>query len=139
MHFLSNLITIISNANAAKLNSVSCKISTRNELNYIFQILTILQKEGIIRGFSYIKKRRSNKKATHIIIIYLKYNEQGNNVIKSIFIVSKSSRPVYIKTATFWQPQTSSGFFLISTKYGIITDTIARQYNLGGYILFGIT
>ena len=101
MHFLSNLITIISNANAAKLNSVSCKIATRNELNYIFQILTILQKEGIIRGFSYIKKRRSNKKATHIIIIYLKYNEQGNNVIKSIFIVSKSSRPVYIKTATF--------------------------------------
>jgi len=101
MHFLSNLITIISNANAAKLNSVSCKISTRNELNYIFQILTILQKEGIIRGFSYIKKRRGNKKATHIIIIYLKYNEQGNNVIKSIFIVSKPSRPVYIKTATF--------------------------------------
>ena len=73
MHFLSNLITIISNANAAKLNSVSCKISTRNELNYIFQILTILQKEGIIRGFSYIKKRRSNKKATHIIIIYLNH------------------------------------------------------------------
>ena len=132
MNFLSNLITSISNANSAKLNSVSCKISTRNELNSVIQILIILQKEGIIRSFTYIKNHTQ-------IIIYLKYNELGNNVIKSIFMVSKPSRPVYIKTKTFWQPQRASGFFLISTKYGIITDIKARQYNLGGYLLLGIT
>lgn len=94
MNFLSNLITSISNANSAKLNSVSCKISTRNELNSVIQILIILQKEGIIRSFTYIKNPTQ-------IIIYLKYNELGNNVIKSIFRVSKPSRPVYIKTKTF--------------------------------------
>ena len=132
MHFLSNLITTISNANAAKLNNISCKFSTRNEFNYIRQILIILQKEGIIRHFTYTKNPTR-------IIIYLKYNELGNNVIKSIFIVSKPSRPIYIKSKTFWQPQISSGFFIISTKYGIITDAKARQYNLGGHILFGIT
>lgn len=132
MHFLSNLITALSNANAAKLNNISCKFSTRNEFNYIRQILIILQKEGIIRLFTYTKNPTR-------IVIYLKYNELGNNVIKSIFIVSKPSRPVYRKSKTFWQPQISSGFFIISTKYGIITDTKARQYNLGGHILFGIT
>ena len=94
MHFLSNLITAISNANAAKLNNISCKLSTRNEFNYIRQILIILQKEGIIRLFTYTKNPTR-------IVIYLKYNELGNNVIKSIFIVSKPSRPVYRKSKTF--------------------------------------
>ena len=75
-------------------NSVSYKISTRNELNSVIQILIILQKEGIIRSFTYIKNPTQ-------IIIYLKYNELGNNVIKSIFRVSKPSRPVYLKTKTF--------------------------------------
>ena len=140
MHFLSNLITSLSNANSAKLNSISFKISTKNEFNYIFQILKILQKEGRIRGFTfnYIKAAQFKTKSAEFII-YLKYNERGLNVIKSIFLVSKTSRPVYRKTKSFWQPQITSGFFLISTKYGIRTDFRARHFNLGGYVLFGIT
>jgi ribosomal protein S8 len=102
MHFLSNLITSLSNANSAKLNSISFKISTKNEFNYIFQILKILQKEGRIRGFTFnhIKAAKFKTKSAEFII-YLKYNERGLNVIKSIFLVSKTSRPVYRKTKSF--------------------------------------
>ena len=141
MTFLSNLIVSISNGSHAKLETISCRLPQLNEFSYVFQILTILQKQGVIRGFSYKKKvKYSNKVSINdSFIIYLKYNGLGESVIKSIFIISKASRPVYVKTSSFWQPQTSSGFFVLSTKYGIITDIEARRFNLGGYLLFGVT
>jgi ribosomal protein S8 len=35
--------------------------------------------------------------------------------------------------------QSTTGFFVLSTSYGIITEMDARRYNVGGCILFGIT
>jgi len=103
MHFFSNLIVSISNASHAKLNSLSFNLAQRNQFSSIFFILTLLQKQGIIRGFTYKKKVKStnNKIINDSFIIYLKYNNTGDSVIKSIFIISKPSRPVYVKTGSF--------------------------------------
>ncbi len=141
MNFLSNIVVSISNGSHAKLDAVIYRIPQLNEFSSIFQILTVLQKQGVIRGFSYKKKNKYTNENCIIdsFIIYLKYNGNGDSAINSIFIVSKPSRPVYVKTGSFWQPQTSSGFFVISTKYGIITDIEARRFNLGGCLLFGVT
>lgn len=141
MNFLSNIIVSISNGSRAKLDTVSCTLPQINEFSSVFNILTLIQQQGVIRGFSYKKKIKytNEKNSKDTFNIYLKYNGIGDSVIQSIFIVSKPSRPVYVKTGSFWQPQTSSGFFVMSTKYGIITDIEARRYNLGGCLLFGVT
>ena len=97
-------------------------------------ILTILRNNGVIRAFSYLPSKDKNK-----FVIYIKYDQIGNNVIRSIFNVSKPSRKLYVSSKALWQPQSTTGFFVLSTSYGIITDIDARRYNVGGCILFGIT
>jgi len=56
MNFLSNIVVSISNGSHAKLDAVIYRIPQLNEFSSIFQILTVLQKQGVIRGFSYKKK-----------------------------------------------------------------------------------
>jgi len=72
-------------------------------------------------------------------MIYLKYDESGKSVIDSLFLVSKPSRRIYMSSSAIWQPQTTTGFFILSTPIGICTDIEARRYNVGGEILFGVT
>jgi len=103
MNFLSNIIVSISNGSHAKLDAVVCHLPQLNEFSSIFQILTLLQKQGVIRGFSYKKKAKyTNENNTKdVFIIYLKYNGSSESAINSIFIISKPSRPVYVKTGSF--------------------------------------
>jgi ribosomal protein S8 len=44
-----------------------------------------------------------------------------------------------MSSSAIWQPQTTTGFFILSTPIGICTDIEARRYNVGGEILFGVT
>jgi len=134
MKNISNLITCIRNAKNAKLNSVIWSINKNTKITNIEQVLIILRNNGVIRSFSY-----DTIKLNVNIIIYLKYDQTGNSCIRSIFNVSKPSRILYIITKSLWQPQSTTGFYVLSTSYGILTDMDARRYNVGGCILFGIT
>jgi small subunit ribosomal protein S8 len=104
----------------------------------ILCILTILRKRGVIRGFTLQEQSVQDKKKRQVIL-YLKYDAVGKPLIDTLFIVSKPSRRVYISSVALWQPQTSTGFFVLSTSYGILTDNEARRYNVGGEVLFGVT
>ena len=136
MHFLSNLLSSLRNAKASRLSHIVF-IQPQNAIpKAIFDILTLLRKNGIIRGFSCIEISISGKVK---FMIYLKYDESGKSVIDSLFLVSKPSRRIYMSSSAIWQPQTTTGFFILSTPIGICTDIEARRYNVGGEILFGVT
>ena len=97
----------------------------------------ILQKTGVIRGFSY-KKVKKISKIQGSLIIYIKYDAFGASVIDTSFYISKPSRRIYISAAALWQSQATTGFLVLSTVYGILTDIEARRYNIGGEVIFGI-
>lgn len=56
-----------------------------------------------------------------------------------MFRASTPGRRIYVSASSLWQPQSTSGFFVLSTVYGIFTDAEARRYNVGGELLFGVT
>jgi len=141
MDFISKIINAISNGNRANLNSIIWRVSQKGQYNSIFAILTILRDNGIIRSFSYrpVLSQKLNSPEINEFTIYLKYDGAGKRVIRSIFNVSKPSRRVYVSSRSLWQPQSTSGFFVLATNYGILTDAQARRYNVGGCLLFGVT
>ena len=141
MNFICKIINAISNGNRANLSAITWDVAQQGQYNSVFAILSILRENGIIRGFSYINTPSTKKKGSdqNQFVIYLKYDGSGKPVIRSIFNVSKPSRRIYISSRSLWQPQSTVGFFVLSTTYGILTDSQARRYNVVGCLLFGVT
>lgn len=98
MTFLSNRLTIIRNGIASQSEYVVCALPSGSTPANAFAILTILQKNGMIRGFSY-KESRVSKKIKTKYYIYLKYDATGVSVIDTVFLVSKPSRRIYAPAA----------------------------------------
>ena len=93
MNIIIDLITSIRNAKKAKLGHIAYSINQKERLINIVTILSILRNNGVIRAFSYV----SNKNSTQFVI-FMKYDQTGNSVIRSIFSVSKPSRKLYISS-----------------------------------------
>jgi ribosomal protein S8 len=93
MNLISKIITSIRNAKNAKLNYITYHINQEERILNIVTILTILRNNGVIRAFSYLPSKNKNK-----FVIYIKYDQTGNNVIRSIFNVSKPSRKLYVSS-----------------------------------------
>ena len=136
MNLISKILTNIRNAKKAKLNYIQYDINQKEMLMNIVNVLTILRNNGVIRAFSILPSINMGKSK---LVIYMKYDHLGGSVIRSIFSISKPSRKLYLSSKSLWQPQSTTGFFVLSTSYGIITEMDARRYNVGGCILFGIT
>ena len=98
MHFLSNRLTSIRNAKATQLSQIVFIRPQGSVPKAIFTILTLLRKNGIIRGFGF-KEIVLSGKTKREYIIYLKYDATGKSVLESIFLVSKPSRRVYLSSA----------------------------------------
>lgn len=105
----------------------------------LFNVLDLLRREGFIRGFSFKSGTpRKNKKYSNYLEIYLKYDAHNNRVIRSITPVSTNGRRVYLSSESLWQPQSTTGIFVLSTPRGILSDAEARRLNVGGEVLFSV-
>ena len=96
---LSNLLTTMRNARAARLQQVAFTMPGESVSlpKNILCILTIFQKRGVIRGFT-LQEQSVQGKNKRQVILYLKYDATGKPVIDTLFIVSKPSRRVYISS-----------------------------------------
>lgn len=93
MNLIINLITSIRNAKNAKLGYIAYSVNQKKRQTSIVTILTILRNNGVIRAFSYVPIINDTK-----FIIFMKYDQTGNSVIRSIFSISKPSRKLYISS-----------------------------------------
>jgi small subunit ribosomal protein S8 len=93
-------------------------------------VLDVLQQEGYIRGYS--ESELSN--GTKNIEIELKYYE-GQPVIREIERVSKPGRRVYSSVKTMPVVRNGLGISILSTPKGVMSDTAAREQNVGGEVL----
>nr|YP_010394807.1 ribosomal protein S8 [Phytophthora versiformis]DAZ89244.1 TPA_asm: ribosomal protein S8 [Phytophthora versiformis] len=116
---LSNLFSKIKNGYLAKKSKIVQQKSKQN-----INILNILIKEGFIKSY----KINSNNQ----LDIYLKY-KKNKAVITEIKRLSKPGKRLYITNKDLYKKKT--GFYIISTSKGILTDLQAKKFNVGGELI----
>lgn len=122
---LGDMLTRIRNAQMRGKSSV---VSPSSKLRR--WVLDVLKDEGYIRGYS--EKQFTGTMAE--LEIELKYHE-GRPVIQDIQRVSKPGRRVYSSVKTMPVVQNGLGISILSTPKGVMSDSAAREKNVGGEVL----
>lgn len=122
---LADMLTRIRNGQLRRKTAVLCpdsKLRTR--------VLDVLAREGYIRGY----ERSENERGLPQLSIELKYFE-GTPVIQEIKRVSKPGRRVYAGVNELERVYNGLGISIVSTPRGVLSDSEAREHNVGGEIL----
>lgn len=122
---LSDLLTRIRNGQRAKKSVVTSPASKLRA-----NVLEVLKREGFIRGFS----EREVRPGISEIEIELKYHE-GQPVIREINRVSTPGRRVYSAIKDLPRVYDGLGISILSTPRGVLSDSEARDQNVGGEVL----
>jgi small subunit ribosomal protein S8 len=122
---LGDMIARIKNAatrRRSKLLTPASKLRQR--------VLDVLQAEGYIRGYSVVEEPGEFPQFE----IELKYYD-GQPVIAEIARVSKPGRRVYSSIKDLKPIKNGLGISILSTPKGVMSDTAARDLNVGGEVL----
>ncbi|GBD35545.1 30S ribosomal protein S8 [bacterium HR36] len=109
-------------------------------------IAQVLKEEGYIHNYQVGRIRPDEQTGRHeffpgekdpkpILRIFLKYGDQGEQVIRSIERVSKPGRRVYRGYRELKPVLNGLGIAVLSTSRGIMSDRQARRRHLGGEVL----
>ncbi len=122
---LGDMLTRIRNGQQARKTKITSPAS-RLRTN----VLEVLKREGFIRGFSEQEIRTGISE----IEIELKYHD-GDPVIREINRVSTPGRRVYSGVKDLPRVYDGLGISILSTPRGVLSDSEARDQNVGGEIL----
>jgi len=123
---VADLLTRIRNGQRANKSSVLSPVSKLRG-----NVLEVLKSEGYIRAYEIMKDGESEMESFKI---ELKYHE-GKPVIHEISRVSRPGLRVYSKIQDLPRYYGGLGIAILSTPRGVMSDTQARQANVGGEIL----
>ena len=122
---IGDLLTRIRNGQlrrSAKVRSPNSRLRVR--------LLDVLQEEGFIRGYAEVEF----KSGASELEIELKYHE-GQPVIRELKRVSTPGRRVYSSVSDLKPHRQGLGVSILSTPLGVMTDSSAREKNVGGEVL----
>jgi small subunit ribosomal protein S8 len=122
---IGDMIARIKNAAQRRRAKVSTPASKMRE-----RVLEVLQSEGYIRGFTLVQKPGAFPEFE----VELKYFD-GEPVIAEISRVSKPGRRVYSGISDLKPVKNGLGISILSTPKGVLSDTAARDANVGGEVL----
>ena len=122
---LGDMLTRIRNGQRARKDTVSTPASGLRA-----NVLDVLKREGYIRDYI----RREVRPGIAEVDIQLKYHE-GEPVIREISRVSTPGRRVYSKIKDLQRVYNGLGIAILSTPRGVLSDTEARDMNVGGEVL----
>jgi small subunit ribosomal protein S8 len=105
------------------------KIKSPNSRQRV-RVLDVLQAEGFIRGYAEIEIKGGRRE----LEIELKYHE-GRPVIRELKRVSTPGRRVYASVTDLKPHRNGLGLSIVSTPQGVMTDSNARDKNVGGEVL----
>ena len=94
------------------------------------RLLDVLKSEGFIRGYAEVEMKGKPKEFE----IELKYHE-GRPVIRELKRVSTPGRRVYASVRDLRPHRSGLGLSIVSTPQGVMTDTSAREKNVGGEVI----
>jgi small subunit ribosomal protein S8 len=122
---IGDMIARIKNAAQRKRSKVVTPASKLRQ-----RVLDVLQSEGYIRGYT----RTETEEGFPQFEIELKYFD-GEPVIMEIARVSKPGRRVYSSIGDLKPVKNGLGIAILSTPKGVMSDTAARDANVGGEVL----
>lgn len=122
---LGDMLTRIRNGQRAGKTTITSPASKLRA-----NVLEVLKREGFIRDFS----ERNVRTGISEIDIELKYHE-GDPVIREISRVSTPGRRVYSGIKKLPRVYDGLGISILSTPRGVLSDSEARDQNVGGEIL----
>ena len=122
---LGDMLTRIRNGQQAGKSSITSPASKLRS-----NVLDVLKREGFIRDFS----QREVRPGISEIEIELKYHE-GDPVIREISRVSTPGRRVYSGIKSLSRVYDGLGISILSTPRGVLSDSEARDQNVGGEVL----
>ena len=125
---IADILTRIRNANLAHHQIVQIT-STRITRS----IVKVLLEESLIESFEELK---NGNKVQNSLLLSLKYNgKERKPVITKILQISKPGLREHVGAKNMPRVLGGFGTAIISTSKGVMTDSKARQENLGGEIL----
>jgi small subunit ribosomal protein S8 len=119
---IADLLNRIRNGIHARKNIVRMPASKMKA-----NIATILKDEGYITDYSLEEDNKQN-----ILVVKLRYLENGDSAIHSIKRVSTPGRRQYFTQDKIPWVMDGLGIFILSTNRGLLTDVQARRANVGG-------
>ena len=122
---LGDMLTRIRNGQQARKDTISSPASRLRR-----NVLDVLKREGYITDYTQQEIRPGLKEVN----IQLKYYE-GQPVIREISRVSTPGRRVYSKIKDLHRVYNGLGISILSTPRGVLSDTEARDMNVGGEVL----
>ena len=125
---LADMLTRIRNAQMRrrpKGTSPASKLRAR--------VLDVLTDEGYIRGYTEVAHKNGLKE----LEIELKYSN-GQPAIREISRVSKPGRRVYSPVKDLETVANGLGVSILSTPKGVMSDSRAREENVGGEVLCNV-
>ncbi len=122
---IADFITVIRNGCKANFDYVDVPASRMK--NHITQVLS---DQGYIKKFIFIEDGKQG-----ILRIWLKYNEDGEPVIKRIRRVSRPGRKEYTGVKNLPRVRDNLGIAILTTPQGVMTAREAARRNVGGEVL----
>ena len=122
---VGDLLARIRNGQQARMSAIRSPSSKLRR-----NLLEVLKREGFIRGYSSHEMRPGITE----LEIELKYYD-GQPVIQEIKRVSKPGRRVYSKIKELPRFRNGLGVTILSTPRGVMSDSEARDANVGGEVL----
>src|ERR1700689_1141800 len=121
---IGDLLSRIRNGQMRRKNKIS---SPNSQLR--IRLLNVLQEEGYIRGYAEVEGKGHKE-----LEIELKYHD-GQPVIRELKRISTPGRRVYSSVADLKPHRQGLGVSILSTPKGLMTDTAAKEKNVGGEVL----
>ena len=122
---VADLLTRIRNGYRAKLDRVDVPAS-RLKAN----IVKVLKDEGFLKSFTLVREE-----GRAWIKVQLKYDEDGQGVIKGIRRVSRPGLRKYVPYEGVSRIRSGAGVAIVSTSQGVMTGQKARTARVGGEYL----
>ena len=122
---ISDMLTRIRNAGTARHNETVCP-SSRQKL----AIARVLKEAG------FIADARVEARGGHpVLVLGIRYGDDGRALIDGIRRVSKPGRRVYVGKEAVPRVRNGLGIAVLSTSKGILSDHGAREASVGGEVV----
>lgn len=92
-------------------------------------ILAILLSEGYIESFTVVGEKP--KQEIEVVLKYI----QKQSAVSGVKRLSKPGRRLYVSAKEIPQTLAGYGLTILSTNKGVLTDSQARQQNVGGELI----
>ena len=122
---IADMLTRVRNANMAEKKIVSLPHSKIKS-----EVARLLKQEGFISDFSV-----EDNNGKSILNLFLKYTLEREPVIQGLRRISKPSCRRYANAEELPRVLGGIGIAILSTSSGLMTDSEAREKNIGGEIL----